>query len=135
VTKVTELLGLVRYEDWTGYEQVGALPIPLVGTNFTRMAMDIPSPILVQIAGGEVTVTEEDEVEEIVASGGPPGQMLPQGRSPRGKGVSPAIPCRQSDQLREERPIPRSAVHEFPRSTTGGHNMIKHRGSGQNPEG
>jgi hypothetical protein len=49
------------------------------------MKMDIPSPILEQVAGGEVTVTEEDDVEEIVASGGPQGQLLPQGRSPRGK--------------------------------------------------
>jgi hypothetical protein len=30
VAKVTQLLGLVRSEDWTGYEQVGALPIQLV---------------------------------------------------------------------------------------------------------
>jgi hypothetical protein len=92
VANVTQLLELVRSEDWTGYEQVGALPIQLVGTKSTRMAMDIPSPILVQVAGGEFNVTEEDEVEEIVARGGPPGQMLSQGRSPRGKVVSPAIP-------------------------------------------
>jgi hypothetical protein len=118
MAKVTQLLGLVRSEDWTGYEQVGALPIQLVRTNFTRLAMDIPLPVLVQVAGGEVTVTEEDEVEEIVAIGGPPGQ------SPRGKGVSPAIPRRQSGQLREERIIPRSAVPEFPPSTKGGHNMV-----------
>jgi hypothetical protein len=60
---MTQLLGLVGSEDWTGYEQVGALPIQLVGTDFTRMAMDVPSPVLEQVAGGEVTVTEEDEVE------------------------------------------------------------------------
>jgi hypothetical protein len=46
VAKVTQLLGLVRSEDWTGYKQVGALPIQLVGTDFSRMAMDIPSPFL-----------------------------------------------------------------------------------------
>jgi hypothetical protein len=61
--------------------------------------------------------------------------MLPQGRSPRGKGVPPAITCRQSGQLREERSIPRSAVPEFPPSTTGEHNMINPRGSGHTPEG
>jgi hypothetical protein len=72
VAKVTQLLGLVRSEDWTGYEQVGALPIQLVGTDFSRMDMDIPSPVLEHVAGGEFTVSEEDEVEEIVASGGPP---------------------------------------------------------------
>jgi hypothetical protein len=32
VAKVTQLLGLVRSEDWTQYEQVGALPIQLVHT-------------------------------------------------------------------------------------------------------
>jgi hypothetical protein len=84
------LLGLVRSEDWTGYEQVGALPIQLVGTSFTRLAIDTPLPALDQVAGGEVTVTEEDEVEEILASGGPPEQTLPSGRSPKGKGISPA---------------------------------------------
>jgi hypothetical protein len=83
--KVTQLLWLFRSEDWTGYEQVGALPIQLVGTDFSRMSMDIPSPVLDQVAGGEVTVTEEDEVEDIVDSGGPPGQTLPPGLSSRGK--------------------------------------------------
>jgi hypothetical protein len=82
---VSQLLGRVGSEDWTGYEQVGALPIQLVGTKPTRMGMGVPSPVLVQIHGGEVTATEEDEVEEIVAIGGPPGQMLPPGRSPREK--------------------------------------------------
>jgi hypothetical protein len=119
VARVTQLLGLVGSEDWTGYEHVGALPIQLVGTDFTRMAMDVPSPVLEQVAGGEVTVTEEDEVEEIVASWGPPGQRLPPGRSPREQGVSPAIPRRPSGQVLEERPIPRSAVPAFPPSTTG----------------
>jgi hypothetical protein len=99
--KVTQLLGLVRSEDWTGYEQVGALPIQLVGTDFSLMSLEIPSPVLEQVAGGEVTVTEEDEVEEIVASGGPPVQALPSGRSPRGKGVSPSIPRRNSGQVLE----------------------------------
>jgi hypothetical protein len=33
VARVTQLLGLVGSEDWTGYEQVGALPIQLVGTD------------------------------------------------------------------------------------------------------
>jgi hypothetical protein len=56
VAKETQLLGLVRSEDWTGYEKVVALPMQLFRTNFTRMAMDIPSPVLVQVAGGEVTV-------------------------------------------------------------------------------
>jgi hypothetical protein len=101
VAKVTQLLGHVRSEDWKGYEQVGALPIQLVGTNFTRLAMDTTLPVLVQVAGGEITVTEEGEVKNIVDSGGPPGQMLPQERYPRGKGVSPAIPRRKSGQLRE----------------------------------
>jgi hypothetical protein len=136
VARVTQLLGLVGSEDWTGYEQVGALPIQLVGMDFTRMAMEVPSPILEQVTVGEVTATEEDEVEEIVASGGPPGQMLPPGRSSRGKGVSPAIPRRQSGQVLEERPIPRSGVPAFPPSTTaGGHNMNNRRRSGQIPEG
>jgi hypothetical protein len=85
LAKVTQLLGLVRSEDWTGYEQVGALPIQLVGTSFTRLAMDIPLPVLYQVAGGEVTVTKEDEVEDVLASGGPPEQTLPPGRSPREK--------------------------------------------------
>jgi hypothetical protein len=76
VARVTQLLGLVGSEDWTGYEQVGALPIHLVGTEFTRMVMDVPSPVLEQVAGGKVIVTEEDEVEEILASGGPPGHTL-----------------------------------------------------------
>jgi hypothetical protein len=97
--------------------------------------MGVTSPVLEQAAGGEVTVTEEDEMEEIVASGGPPGQRVPPGRSPREKGVSPAIPRRPSGQVLEERPIPRSAVPAYPPSTTGGHNMTNHRGSGQNPEG
>jgi hypothetical protein len=83
------------------------------------MKMDIPSPILEQVAGGEVTVTEEDDVEEILASGGPPGQLLPQGRSPRGKGVSPAIPRRQSGQLREELPIPEVRSLRFHRARLG----------------
>jgi hypothetical protein len=99
------------------------------------MAMDIPSPVLEQVAGGEVTVTEEDEVEEIVASGGPPGQALPSGRSPRGKGVSPSIPRRTHEQVLEERPILRSAVPVFPPSSAGGHIMTNPRGSGQTPEG
>jgi hypothetical protein len=63
------------------------------------MAMDVPSPVLEKVSGGEVTVTEEDEVEEIVASGGPLGQGLVPGRSPREKGVSPAIPRRPSGQV------------------------------------
>jgi hypothetical protein len=46
VARVTQLLRLVRSEDGTGYEQVGALPIQLIGTDFTRMAMDVPSPVL-----------------------------------------------------------------------------------------
>jgi hypothetical protein len=95
------------------------------------MAMNIPSPVLEQVAGGEVTVTEENEVEEIVASGGPPGQTLPPDRSPRGKGVSLAIPRRPSGQVLEERPIPRRAVPAFTPSTTGGHTMTNPRGSGQ----
>jgi hypothetical protein len=97
--------------------------------------MDVPSPVLEQVAGGDVTVTEEDEVEEIVASGGPPGQTLPPGRSPRVKVVSPAIPRRPRGQVLEERPIPRSAVPASPPSTTGVHNMTNLRGSGQTPEG
>jgi hypothetical protein len=133
--KVAQLLGLVKSEDWTGYEQVGALPIQLVGTDFSRMAMDIPSPVLDQVAGGEVKDTEEEEVDNIVASGGPPGQTLPPGRSRRGKGVSPAIPRRTSGQLLDERPILRSAVPAFPPSTTGGHNMTNPRESGQTQEG
>ena len=52
VAKVTQLLRLVRSEDWTGYEQVGALPIQLFGTDFTRMATEVPSPVLEQIAVG-----------------------------------------------------------------------------------
>jgi hypothetical protein len=47
------------------------------------MAMDVPSSVLEQVAGGEGTVTQEEEVEEIVASGGPPGQRLPPEWSPR----------------------------------------------------
>jgi hypothetical protein len=82
VAKVTQLLGLVRSEDWNRYEKVGALPIRLVEMNFTLMEMDISSPILEQVAGGEVTVTEEDEVEEIVASGGPPGRCYRRGGPP-----------------------------------------------------
>jgi hypothetical protein len=99
VARVTQLLGLVWSQDWTGYEQVGALPVQLVGTEFTRMAMKVPSPVLEQVAVGEVTATEENEVDEIVASGGPPGHMLPPGRSPRGKGVSSAIIRRQIGQM------------------------------------
>jgi hypothetical protein len=133
--KVTQLLGLVRSEDWKGYEQVGALSIQLVGTSFTSLAMETPLPVLDQVVGGEVTVTGEDEVEEILASGGPPEQTLPPGRSPRRKGVSPAIPRRTSGQVLEERPILRSAVPAVPPSTTGGHNMMNTRGSGQTPEG
>jgi hypothetical protein len=57
------------------------------------------------------------------ASGGPPRQMLPPRRSPRGKGVSPAIPRRPSGQVLEERPIPRNVVPAVPSSTTGRHNM------------
>jgi hypothetical protein len=95
VASVTQLLGLVGSEDWTGYEQVVALPNQLVGTDSTHMAMDVLSPVLEQVTVGEVTGTEEDEVEVIVASGGPPGQMLPPRRSPKGKGVSPAIPRRR----------------------------------------
>jgi hypothetical protein len=134
LAKVTQLLELVRSEDWTGYEQVGALPIQLVGTSFTNLAMDTPLPVLDQVAGGEVTVTEEDEVEEILASGGLPEQTLPPGRSPRGKGVSPAIPSRTSGQVLEERPLLRSAVPAVLPSTTGVHNMTNPRGSGQTPE-
>jgi hypothetical protein len=78
---VTQLLGLVGSEDWSGHEQVGALPIQLVGTEFARMDMRVPSPVLEQVAEGEITVTEEDDVEEIVASGDPSGQLLPLGRS------------------------------------------------------
>jgi hypothetical protein len=106
----------------------------MVGTSFTLLAMDIPLPVLDQVARGEVTVTEEDEVEEILASGGPPEQTLPPGRSHKGKGVSPAIPRRTSGQVLEERPILRSAVPAVPPSTTGGNNMTKPRGSGQTPE-
>jgi hypothetical protein len=97
--------------------------------------MDITLPVLDQVAGVEVTVTEEDEVEEILASGDPPEQTLPPGRSPRGKGVSPAIPRRTSGQILEERPVLRSEVPAVPPSTTGGHNMTNPRGSGQTPEG
>jgi hypothetical protein len=61
--------------------------------------------------------------------------MLSPGRSPRDKGVSPAIPRRQSGQLLEGRPILRSAVPAFPPSATGGHDMTNPRGSGQIPEG
>jgi hypothetical protein len=88
---VTQLLGLVWSEDWTGYEQFGALPIQLVGTSFTRLEMDITLSVLDQVAGGEVTVTEEDEVEDVLASGGPPEQTLPLGRSLMEKGVSPSV--------------------------------------------
>jgi hypothetical protein len=43
VARVTQLLRLVRSEDGTGHEQVlRALPIQLIGTDFTRMAMDVP---------------------------------------------------------------------------------------------
>jgi hypothetical protein len=119
VARVTQLLGLVGSEEWTGYEQVRALPIQLVGTDFTRMVMDILSSVLDQVAVGEVTATEEDEVEEIVASGGPPGQMLPPGRSPRGKGVSPAIPRRPSGQILEERPFPELRSLSFHRARLG----------------
>jgi hypothetical protein len=52
-----------------------------------------------------------------------------------GKGVTPAIPRRPSDQVLEERPIIRSAVPAFPPSTTGGHNMTNPRDSGQTPGG
>jgi hypothetical protein len=134
LAKVTQFMGLVRSEDWAWYEQVVALPIQLVVSSFTRLAMDIPLPVLDQVAGGEVTVTEEDEVEEILASGGPPEQTLPPGRSPRGKGESPAIPRRTSGQILEERPVIRSAVPAFPPSSTGGHNMTNPRGSGHTPE-
>jgi hypothetical protein len=129
------VIGLVGSEDWTGYEQVGALPIQLGGTDFTPMAMDVPSHVLEQVAEGEVTATEEDEVKEIVASGGPLEQLLPPGRSPRGKGVSPARPRLPSGQVLEERSIPRSAVPAFPPSTTGVHNINNPWRSGQTPEG
>jgi hypothetical protein len=81
VARVTQLLELAGSEDWTGYEQVGALPIQLFGMDFTRMAMYVPSPVLEQVTVGGVSATEEVEAEEIVASGGPTGQMLPPGRS------------------------------------------------------
>jgi hypothetical protein len=110
------------------------IPIQLVGTGFSGMAMEVPSTVLEQVGVGEFTATEEDEVEEIAASGGPSGQMLPPGRSPRGKGVSPAITRRQSGQVLEERPILRSAVPAFPSSTTWGYNITNPRESGQTPE-
>jgi hypothetical protein len=135
VARVTQLLELAGSEDWTGYEQVGALPIQLFGMDFTRMAMYVPSPVLEQVTVGGVSAAEEVEAEEIVASGGPTGQMLPPGRSLRGKGVSPAILRRPSGQVLEERPIPRSGVPAFTPSTTGGHNMNNPLRSGQTPEG
>jgi hypothetical protein len=55
------------------------------------MDMRVPSPILEQVAEGEFTVTEEDEVEDIVASGVPSGQPLLPGRSPMEEELSPTI--------------------------------------------
>jgi hypothetical protein len=135
VARVTQLLGLVGSEDWSGHEQVGALPIQRVGTEFARMDMRVPSPVLEQVAEGEITVTEEDGVEEIVASGGPSGQLLPPGRSPMEEELSPAGPQVGRQQGVEDRLAPRSGVTPVPASATRGGHMNTPQRSGQTPEG
>jgi hypothetical protein len=92
VATVAQLLELVGSASWTGYEQVGALPIQRVGADFTQMEMNVPGLGQEQFVGGEITVTEEDELEEVVASGGPSGQLIPPRRSARDGEDSPAIP-------------------------------------------
>jgi hypothetical protein len=135
VARVTQLLGLVGSEDWTGLEQVGALPIQRVGTGFARMDMRVRSPVLEQVAEGEITVTEEDEVDEIVASGGPTGQPLPSGRSPMEEELSPTVPRLGRGQILAERPAPRSGIAALPLGVTdGGYSRTPQR-SGQTPEG
>jgi hypothetical protein len=129
VATVAQLLELVGSARWTGYEQVGALPIQRVGTDFVQMETKIPSPCPEQVAGGEITITEDDEPEEVVASGGPSGQLIPPRRSARDGEYTPVVIRLERGMSSGARLVRPSGVTPLARSAeVGGHRTTPRTG-------
>jgi hypothetical protein len=117
VAGVTQLLGLVASVNWEGYEKVGAIPIQRLGLEFTPMAMGLHDADRGQPGDEGVTITDDEEPEEIVASGVISRRISPLRRSAQPGETSVAIPRMGTTLVLRERPGFRSAVPEDPVNT------------------
>jgi hypothetical protein len=91
------------------------------------MEANIPGSGQEQVIGGEITVTEEDEPEEVVASGGPQGPLIPPRRSSRDGEDSPAIPVLARGQSMGDRLVVPSGAMPLVRSAVVGGRMLTPR--------
>jgi hypothetical protein len=114
VSGVTQLLGLVDSVNWVAYEKVGAVPIQRVGMEFRPMEVGLKTADRNTTGEEEVTITDEDEPEEVLASGSLSGPASPPRRSDQRGRTSVAIHHLQSVPAMGERSGLRSALLEDP---------------------